>query len=112
MMRYSLNRPMLLEEAQSASDGAGGHELTWVTLGTHWTELRAGGGREVSGEIVPQGQTSFRIFLRAAPPGSPQRPRPDQRFREGARVFRIVSVSEADPLGAYLVCQAREEVPA
>jgi head-tail adaptor len=111
MTRFSLNRPMALEEAQPTSDGSGGHELSWVTLGTHWTELRPGGGRELAGEIVPQGQMWFRIFLRAAPQGSVQRPRPQQRFRDEARVFRIVTVSEADPLGAYLVCHAREEVP-
>lgn len=112
MLRLSLNRPMALEEAQIAADGAGGHARSWVTLGTHWTELRPGSGRELRGEIVPQGQMAFRIFLRAAPQGSPQRPRPDQRFRDGERTFRIVSVSEADPLGAYLLCHAREEVPA
>ena len=54
----------------------------------------------------------FRVFLRAAPQGSPQRPRPDQRLTEGDRVFTILAVSEADAAGAYLVCHAREEVPA
>lgn len=54
----------------------------------------------------------FRIFLRAAPQASPQRPRPDQRLREGARIFRILAVSEADAAGAFLICHAREEVPA
>jgi head-tail adaptor len=112
MIRYALNRPMALEEAQVTPDGAGGHALTWVTLGTHWTELRPGSGRELRGEIVPEGHMLFRVFLRAAPQGSPQRPRPDQRFREGARKFFILTVSEADPLGAFLVCHAREEVPA
>ena len=112
MIRYSLNRPMALEEAQIAADGAGGHVVTWTTLGTLWTELRPGGGRELRSEIAPQGQMLFRVFLRASPQGSPQRPRADQRFREGERVFRILSVSEADPLGAFLICHAREEVPA
>ena len=112
MMRYSLNRPMALEEAQVAPDGAGGHALYWSSLGTLWTELRPGAGREVRGEIAPEAHMQFRVFLRAAPQGSPQRPRPDQRFREGERVFRILSVSEADPLGAFLICHAREEVPA
>jgi len=54
----------------------------------------------------------FRVYLRAAPQGSPQRPRPDQRLREGERIFTILAVSEADTAGAYLVCHAREEVPA
>lgn len=112
MSRYHLSRPMVLEEAQSLPDGAGGQALEWQVLGTLWCELRAGAGRERRGEIVPEGWMLFRIFLRAAPQGSPQRPRPDQRLREGERVFRILSVSEADPGGAYLVCHAREEVPA
>ncbi len=112
MTVYSLNRPMALEEAQATDDGAGGHELAWVTLGTLWTELRPVSGRELRGEIVPESQMRFRIFLRAAPQGSPQRPRPDQRFREGTRIFRILTVSEADPLGAFLICHAHEEVPA
>jgi head-tail adaptor len=112
MIHYALNRPMALEEAHAAPDGAGGHEVTWTILGTHWTELRPGSGREVRGEIVPHGQMLFRIFLRASPQGSPQRPRPDQRFRDGERIFHILAVSEADPLGAYLICHAREKVPA
>lgn len=112
MSRYSLNRPMALEEAQYAPDGAGGHSLQWVALGTLWTELRAGGARETRSEIAPLGQMLFRVYLRAAPQGSPQRPRPDQRFREGTRIFHILAVSEADPLGAFLLCHAREEMPA
>lgn len=112
MSRYRLNRPMVLEQAQILGDGAGGHDLVWQALGTLWAELRPGAARERRGEIVPQGQMLFRIFLRAAPQGNPQRPRPDQRLREGARVFRILAVSEADAAGAYLVCHAREEVPA
>ncbi len=112
MRRYALNRPMALEEAQSTPDGSGGQAIAWATLGTHWTEVRAGSGRELRSEIAPQSQMTFRIFLRAAPQGSPQRPRPGQRFRDGTRVFVIIAVSEADPLGAFLICHAREEVPA
>lgn len=112
MSRYRLNRPMVLEEAQIVPDGAGGHGLEWQALGTLWAELRPGAARERRGEIAPEGQMLFRIFLRAAPQASPQRPRPDQRLREGARIFHILAVSEADAAGAFLVCHAREEVPA
>ena len=111
-MSYRLNRPMLLEEAQITPDGAGGQVLDWQPLGTLWCELRAGTGSERRGEIIPEGQMRFRLFTRAAPQGSPRRPRPDQRLREGQRLFRILAVSEADAAGAYLVCHAREEVPA
>lgn len=112
MARYALNRPMVLEEAVVAPDGAGGHALAWVALGTIWAELRPGAGRERLGPIAPEGAMPFRAYCRAAPQGSPQRPRPDQRLREGARVFTILAVAEADAAGAFLVCALREEVPA
>ncbi|MEZ5750692.1 MAG: head-tail adaptor protein [Paracoccaceae bacterium] len=111
-MRYRLNRPMVLEEAQTLADGAGGYATTWTALGTVWADLRAGSGSDRRGPIAPEGRMQFRVYMRAAPQGSPQRPRPDQRLREGARIFTILAVSEADAAGAYLLCHAREEVPA
>jgi head-tail adaptor len=111
-MSYALNRPMVLESPQTTPDGVGGYATSWVALGTLWCEMRPGAGSERRGLIAPEGRMLFRIFLRAAPQGSPQRPRPDQRLREGARVFTILAVSEADAAGAFLVCHAREEVPA
>ena len=111
-MGYALNRPMVLEQAVITPDGAGGHVTAWTALGTLWAELRAGAGSERRGAIAPEGRMLFRVFVRATPQGSPQRPRPDQRLREGGRIFTILAVSEADPAGAYLVCHAREEVPA
>jgi head-tail adaptor len=111
-MAYALNRAMVLEQAQNLPDGAGGFSTLWQPLGTLWCELRATSGRERRGEIAPTGEAALRAFLRAAPQGSPQRPRPDQRLREGARVFTILAVAEADPRGAYLVAFLREEVPA
>lgn len=112
MSAYRLNRPVVLEEAVALPDGAGGHALEWHALGTLWAEVRPGAGRERRGEIAPEGSMLFRLFVRAAPQGSQRRPRPDQRLREGARIFRILAVSEADAAGAYLICHAREEVPA
>jgi head-tail adaptor len=103
---------MVLEEASAMPDDAGGFTMAWTALGTLWADLRAGSGTERRGAIAPEGRMLFRIYLRAAPQGSPQRPRPDQRLREGARLFTILAVSEADAAGAYLVCHAREEVPA
>ena len=112
MARYYLNRPLVLEEAVSTPDGAGGVSVTWTALGTLWAEMRAGAGSEKLGPIAPEGRMLHRVFTRAAPQGSPQRPRPDQRFRDGARIFTILAVGEADPAGAYLISVVREEVPA
>jgi hypothetical protein len=52
----------------------------------------------------------LRIIVRAAPEGAPSRPLPEQRFRAGQRVFRILAVSEADTGARYLTCFAQEEV--
>lgn len=107
-----LTRPLLLEAVQTAGDGAGGFAHNWASLGTLWAELRAGSGREVAGEDVVISTIPYRITVRAAPVGSPARPKPDQRFRDGSRIFTILSVAERDPDARYLVCTAREEVPA
>jgi head-tail adaptor len=51
----------------------------------------------------------YRITVRAAPQGAPSRPKPSQRFRDGARIFSIDAVTESDPGGRFLVCFATEE---
>lgn len=105
-----LNRKLDLEEAQRAPDGAGGFVLTWVKIGTLWARIEAGTGRERAGEFVTLSSVPYRITVRAAPQAAPSRPKPDQRFRDGARYFRITAVTEDDPEGHYLTCFAQEEV--
>ena len=107
-----LNRRLVLESPSETPDGSGGRVPGWTAQGTLWAEIRPRSGREIAG---PGGTTSLstaRITVRGAPPGSPRRPRPDQRFREGARLFHVLAVTEADPSGRYLVCEAREEIVA
>lgn len=107
-----LNRRLVLEEAARVPDGGGGHRLTWVALGTLWGRIEAGAGRERAGEFVTLSSLACRITVRAAAPGAPSRPKPEQRFREGQRLFRITAVTEADAEGRYLTCFAEEERPA
>ena len=110
-MRPHLNRALVLEQAFRLPDGAGGYGLSWQALGTIWAEVRATSGREREGlGAAALAQVSYRIVTRAAPVGAPSRPRPDQRLREGARIFLIRAVAEADPEGRYLICHATEEV--
>lgn len=111
-MSPNLNRPLVLETPVITPDGAGGHACAWVALGTLWAEVQAGRGREEAGAAQVQAVSDCRITLRAAPVGAPSRPRPEQRFRDGTRLFTILAVSERDPDARYLVCTAREEVPA
>lgn len=105
-----LNRKLVLEEAQRVSDGAGGYVETWVQLGTLWASIEAGTGSERSEDFLTVSRVPMKVIVRGAPMGSARRPKPDQRFIEGGRIFRILSVTELDPQGHYLTCQAREEV--
>ncbi|SPF80833.1 head-tail adaptor protein [Pseudoprimorskyibacter insulae] len=107
-----LNRKLVLEAASQVPDGAGGATEAWGVLGTMWAELRPGSGRERSTDAGLLALSSYRITVRAAPAGATNRPKPGQRFREGARLFRIIAVSEADRAGRYLTCFANEEVSA
>ncbi|MGB5837706.1 MAG: head-tail adaptor protein [Albidovulum sp.] len=110
MIAPKLNRKLVLEEAQRLPDGAGGFTLVWLAIGVLWAAVDAGSGRERAGESVTVSTVGYRITVRAAPQGAPSRPRPEQRFRDGARVFLITAVSEADGPGHYLTCFAQEEV--
>lgn len=105
-----LNRKIVLEEPVRVLDGAGGHSESWQSVGTVWANIKAGTGREAAGEFVTLSTVPYRIVVRASSVGSPSRPRPDQRFRDGGRVFRILAVSEFDSKAHYLTCHAREEV--
>ncbi len=110
MTSINLNRRMTLEAPVRVPDGAGGYTESWNELGVLWVELRARSGRETSGEDTSLSRTGFRILVRAAPFGSPSRPSPEQRFRDGARIFRIRSVAEYDQRGRHLSCLVDEEV--
>lgn len=105
-----LNRKLVLEAPQRVPDGAGGFTESWAALGEVWAQVAARTGRETSGEATSLARVSYKITLRAAPAGSDARPRPEQRFRDGSRVFRINAVAEADEAGRYLTCFADEEV--
>jgi head-tail adaptor len=109
MSALNLSRALVLETPVITPDGAGGHSTTWTALGTLWADIRAGSGRERRGTLGPSGDVALRVTLRAAPQGSDSRPRAGQRFREGTRLFRILTVTESDAQGRYLVCAAIEE---
>lgn len=107
-----LNRQLALEAPDRVSDGAGGFSETWIELGRVWAQIRSRPGREVRLGPAVAARATHQITVRGAPFGAPSRPEPTQRFREGARTFRILSVVEADPSGRHLLCSAIEEVVA
>ena len=112
MKRPVLNRLLTLEEPVRSPDGAGGFAVTWTALGSLWAEVRPGTGRERAGRGATMSRVPVKIAVRAAPVGAASRPKPEQRFRDGARVFHILAVAEADPAARYLVCHAEEETVA
>ncbi len=105
-----LSRALVLESPQRLADGAGGFVETWAVLGTLWAEVTARAPRETAGAGGVQVLVGYRITVRGAPPGASNRPRPGQRFRDGARVFRILGVTNADASARYLTCTCEEEV--
>ncbi len=112
MRRPVLSRPLVLESVVRHSDGAGGFVESWTALGTLWAEVRPRSGGERDREEVGVSRLDVRVTVRAAPAGASTRPEAGQRFREGARIFRILAVTEPDISGRFLTCLAREEVAA
>jgi head-tail adaptor len=101
---------MMLEERQNTPDGSGGFLVSWRPLGALWVEVTPRSAREdfLAGVLWPR--VRYRILVRAAPVGAPSRPRPDQRLREGERIFDIIAVTERDCAGMYLEITAEEGV--
>ncbi|TPE50833.1 head-tail adaptor protein [Amaricoccus solimangrovi] len=103
-----MTRALVLEEPERVPDGCGGFAVTWIGVGTLWASVVARRGREAFVAGRTEARVTYRILVRGAPPGARSRPRADQRFREGSRIFDIVSVAEADPRGRFLEIIAEE----
>ncbi|WP_373353221.1 head-tail adaptor protein [Pseudoroseicyclus sp. CXY001] len=108
-MTPRLNRSLVLEAPERASDGAGGYTEGWAVRGTLWAEIASGSLGAAAGGGAPLARRRVKITVRAAPFGAPSRPEPGQRLREGARVFRILSVAEAENAQRYLTLLTEEE---
>ena len=111
MKPVNLSRRLVLETPQMVADGAGGFSRVWVSLGVLWGEVLAGTGREAAGEEINVASVNYRVTVRGAAVGSTARPKPEQRLRDGSRLFVILAVSERDAEGLYLTCITREELP-
>lgn len=103
-----MTRPLVLESAVRVGDGAGGFAAVWQALGTVWAEVRPGSGREGDALGASVAVQPLRITVRGLPQGHAMRPAAGMRFRDGARLFRLLSVTEADGTGRHLVCAAEE----
>lgn len=107
LLRYS--RRLVLEQATRTPDGAGGFAEGWAPLGVLWGDIAPASPRQSAPPGADAAKVPLRITLRAAPAGSPRRPLPGQRLREGARVFPVLAVVEPDVTGRTLIVHAHEE---
>ena len=106
----NLCHPLVLETPEQVGDGAGGFIQVWTPLGTLWAEINARTGREAVTTGAPVSRVSYKIVVRGAPWGNPARPKPQQRFRDGTRIFTIQAVADRDTEARYLICSADEEL--
>lgn len=112
MAAPQLTRRLALEEKQATPDGAGGFVQSWTVLGHHWAEVAARTGSARTGEFGTVSRLPLKITVRGVPQDHPARPQAGQRFHDGARVYAVDAVHEADPHGRYLTCFAHEEATA
>ena len=103
-----LNRKLVLEERARVPDSMGGFAESWTSKGAIWANLdgRSAVERRIGARTLPV--VKYRIITRAAPFGADSRPRPEQRFRDGSRVFDILAVGDYDVAGHYLEIWAEE----
>lgn len=104
-----LRTKLFLETVVLSEDLTGGFGEDWVTLGTMWGDVRPRSGRIREARAGDLSSMQFRIVVRAAPFGSPSRPKAGQRFRDAERIYSIEAVALADASGLYLECWASEE---
>lgn len=112
MTSVQLNRKLTLEGVVEVADGAGGRSHTWSVLGILWAQVKPGRGQLQAGGEATLSVVPAEIVVRGAPIGSAARPKAEQRFREGARSWRILAVTELDAYGRYLRCDTVEETAA
>ncbi|MEO1549378.1 MAG: phage head closure protein [Pseudomonadota bacterium] len=108
MSAPELSRRLILQERVRSADGAGGQTGGWSDLGTLWAEVKPRRGREQAVGDRERSSVPVSVTVRAASPGAASRPRPDQRFADGPRLYGILSVTEQGPMGRYLVCACVE----
>lgn len=111
MSAPELTRLLALEARVDTQDGGGGRAAEWVTLGSHWAEVRPSAAAEGFFGGVESSRVTHRVMLRWSPFGAPSRPVAHQRLRDGARTYDILGVTEADARNAWLIAWVREGGP-
>jgi SPP1 family predicted phage head-tail adaptor len=98
----ALNRRLVLEAPDETADGAGGFVRDYETVGTLWASVEPTAAR---GDVVaaqPGATVTHRIAVRYSADISTR-----HRFRDGARVYRIVTIRERGKRWLDIQAEAR-----
>jgi SPP1 family predicted phage head-tail adaptor len=98
-----LHHRLALEQLERVDDGGGGFTENWAAVATLWCDLRPLTGSETVEADRLAGTVSHEISLRYRLGILPA-----MRFRDGARVFHIVSVINVDERNRWLKCLCEE----
>ncbi len=98
-----LRHRLTLEQLERMSDEGGGFSESWAAVATLWCDVRPLAGSETVESDRLAGRVSHEIALRYRPEVVPA-----MRFRDGARVFHIVSVIDVDERRRWLKCLCEE----
>jgi SPP1 family predicted phage head-tail adaptor len=100
-----LRSRLFLEAPNDTPDGAGGMVRSWTLVAAMWGDVRPRSQRERQFADARRSEVTHQIRIRHRAGVTA-----DMRFTQGARIFRIVSAVDPDGRGAWLVCNATEEM--
>lgn len=101
-----LRHRLVLEAPVESADGAGGVTRSYGAVATVWAEVTpVSAARAIEAER-PGARTTHRIGIRFSSDITTR-----HRFRDGERVFRIVSLRDRDGRKRFLQIEAEEIVP-
>jgi SPP1 family predicted phage head-tail adaptor len=101
-----LRHRLVLEAPVESADGAGGVVRSYSTAATLWAEVtQVSAARALEAERLGA-RITHRIVIRFSDDITTR-----HRFRDGARIFRIVSLRDRDGRKRFLTIEAEEIVP-
>lgn len=98
-----LNQRLMLEAPVETADGAGGVTRTYESVATLWAAVTPVSAREETAAAQRGMNITHRIALRFSADITSR-----HRFRDGARIFRIVSLRDRDGRRRFLQIEAEE----
>lgn len=100
-----LRHRLVLEEPLETPDGAGGMTRTYQSLAPLWAKVVPVSARDQVVAAAPGATVTHRIVIRRRDDVTTR-----HRFRDGTRVFRIITLREADGSGRFTEIGAEERV--